>query len=150
MALVEDEKNIIDIDLQPIQKKKIRLNGDNNQIIELNLSDMQLGDRMTVELETLRKLATSFSKQEEVTAEDVQRVDKEMRDSLDRMFDSHIADICVPSGTLLDPIDGKLRYEYIIDKLLNLYTDNIRTEAQKIKQRVKKYTADKKKVVSKA
>lgn len=40
------QDDIIDVEIKPIKRKRFRLNGDNNKIIELNTSDLNISVRL--------------------------------------------------------------------------------------------------------
>lgn len=140
-----------DIDLSEIRKQRIRIDGDNNRIVELNLSDMGILNRLTEsypKLERLQEKAIKMS--ENVSGEDFDEVklgkdlkslDKEMRNIIDGIFDSKVSDVCVPNGTMFDPHGGMCKYEYVINALVQAYDANITAEAKKInKSGVAKHT----------
>lgn len=162
MALTEETKteDIVDIDLSPVRKKKFRIDGDNNRIIELNTSDVGMltrfadiypkldalaakGITVDAELEKLDKAEGEEETEEALksASESVKEIDKEMRNLIDELFDSNVSDICVPSGTMFDPFNGKLRYEYILEILFGYYTENISEEAKKMQKNVAKHTS---------
>ena len=68
-------------------------------------------------------------------------IDKKMREKLNYIFASDIADICEPTGNMYDPVGGEFRFEHIIDVLTTLYANNITTEFKKMQERVKKHTS---------
>lgn len=158
MSLAEDK--VIDIDLSPIKKSKIRINGDQNTIIELNLSDTRIIERLSTAYKNLQDLEKEvaelssnvnvdvedgneedFTKAADELAKSLAELDRKMRDEVDYLFDSKVSDICVPDGTMYDPHDGQFTFEYIIEQLSHLYTNNFNEEFEKMKKRVNKHTA---------
>lgn len=155
----EDVKNEVvvdgDIDLSVLRKKRFRIDGDNNRFVELNVSDMGIVSRLTEaypKLEKLREKAIKMSANasdedfdEVQLGKDIKALDKEMRDIIDSIFNSNISEVCVPDGTMFDPIFGKCAYEHVIGVLVDLYDKNISEEAKKIgkptvSKRTKTYT----------
>lgn len=137
------QDDIIDVEIKPIKRKRFRLNGDNNKIIELNTSDLNISVRLEKGWEELQKLANSVANvdtDEEDFSTLLQEYDKKMRDELDYIFDAKVADKASDGGTMYDPYGGVLRYEHILDTLLSLYTTNINKEFSAIKRRVSKHT----------
>ena len=150
--------DVIDIDLSVIRKKRFRIDHDDSRVIELNTSDLGILSRLRETYPKLIELAnTAFKDVPEVDsqAEDydfatdtattsmidaLENADKKMRELIDYIFDSDVSDICVPSGSMYDPINGAFRFEHIIDKLSALYETNISAEMSSISQRVKKHT----------
>ena len=150
--------DIIDIDLAVAKRKKFRLNGDNNLIIELNIADMGIVSRISEATPKLAKLQEKAIKIGEKSAEenegdatkaieafgkDLKEIDKEMRDIIDFVFDADISAKCAKDGTMYDLIDGQFRYDYIIEKFMNLYADNIQKEYKAVRNRVNKYAKKK-------
>lgn len=153
-----DNKNltndIIDIDLSPIKKKKFRINGDNNKVLMLNVSDMGVLTRYQESIDKLKKLvddATEYqTKAAEITEDDemikavsdfLKTQNEEICKIVDYIFDSDVSEICCDGGTMYDPINGQYRFEYIIESLLKLYENNLEDEYKKIKNRVDKHTS---------
>ena len=148
---------IRDIDFSAIAKQRFRIDGDNNKIIELNTSDAGLVSRLEKAEQKLIKLSKKADEYDkvEITEDNIEEaladlasklneIDNEMRELVDFIFDSPISNIIVDSGTMCDPIGGKLRYEHIIDTLLSLYESDLKREAnaisQKARMRANKYT----------
>ena len=137
------QDDIIDVEIKPIKRKKFRLNGDNNKIIELNTSDLNISVRLEKGWEELQKLANSVA--------DVDTDEEDFSTLLQEcggggggggnyIFDAKVADKASDGGTMYDPYGGVLRYEHILDTLLSLYTTNINKEFSAIKRRVRKHT----------
>ena len=150
--------DVIDISLEVIRKKRFRIDGDDTRILELNTSDLNILARLKEVYPKLIELAESSFKQlpdvdnesadydfmtDEATAQVIdalKRADKEMRDLVDYIFDSNVSEICAPSGSMYDPINGKFRFEHIIETLAPLYEADTSAELTKISKRVKKHT----------
>ena len=142
------EEKVIDLDLNPIQKTKIRIGGDQTRIIELNLSDMGIIDRFTTASKNLHKLADEVSGLSEVVIKEgednedalndisskLHELDQKMRKEIDFLFDSPVSDVCVPDGTMYDPHDGQFTFEYVIEALVKLYADTVKDEFAKVKK----------------
>lgn len=157
---VEDElttvipNDIIDVDLSVIKKKKFRINGDNSKILELNTSDMGIVTRLDESYQKLIDLQNSVAsladdvKDEDndrealsSTANKLNKIDGEMRELLDYIFQSNVSEICGSEGSMYDPINGTFRYEHIISTLIKLYENNLSKEFNKMKQNISKHTA---------
>ena len=144
MALTDKkpcEETVQDLNLGAIAKTRFRIDGDSSRILELNLSDMGIIPRLEAELKTLHKLVTTRFSTDELDPSVIEEVDKEMRASVDRIFQTNASEVCAPDGTMVDPINGQLRYEHIIDALTKLYEENINNEYKKMNERIKKHTA---------
>ena len=142
--------NVVDIDLSSIRKKKFRIDGDDDKILELNTSDMGILGRLQDsegKIAELTKVAVDNWPEEidENAMESAVKVfhdaDEGMRKIIDYIFDAPVSELCVPSGTMFDPIDGEFRYEHIMNIIGKLYETNITEEVTKVSARIKKHTA---------
>lgn len=139
------DKDVIDIEFKELQKKRFRLDRDNNRIIELDTSDMstirRLEEIYPKMMTMVNEAHTRIADDTEDVLETLERIDKEMRDMIDYAFNSKVADKACPEGTLYDPFNGKFRFEYIMDKLIGLYDSNLKSEYNMMQKRVNKHTA---------
>lgn len=148
------EESVIDVDLSPIRKKRFRINGDDEKILELNVSDLNIFVRLNDAYPKLDKLAhdaieklpdedadvTDLESTNEI-AKTLTEIDSEMRNLLDYIFDAPVSEVCASEGSMYDPFGGKLRYEHILETLSALYENNLNAEVKKMTQRVNKHTA---------
>ena len=143
--------NIIDIDLSATRKKRIRVDGDDNRILELDTSDMNIVVRLRDGYEKLESLMKEindlqFSDTGDIKTDitelgdAVEDIDTKMRNVLDEIFDSNVSEICAPSGSMYDMFNGEYRFEHILKALTPLYENNIDKEYEKMKKRVQKHT----------
>lgn len=146
MALTDETRqdDIIDINLDGVNRQRFRINGDPNSVIELNLSDLGIAER----LETgVKQLEEQMSKIAQLDADDTElssklkEADTAMRECIDYIFDYPVSAVCAKYGTMYDPKDGKFRYEHIIEGLTKLYNNNLNEEYKKFQNRIKKHTA---------
>lgn len=145
--------DIIDVDLSVIKKKKIRINGDDTKILELNISDMGIVSRLNAtypKLMALQDKVSTFGDIDDnmddqeamsIAAMQLTEIDGEMRKLLDELFQSNVSEVCGSDGSMYDPIDGTFRYEHIITALIKLYETNIEEEFKRMKARIEKHTA---------
>lgn len=153
----------VDLDISAIRKKRVRVNNDNDRIIELNISDLNIMNRLEVAYDKLNKMMDEVYKEvktpenpddmsDDETAE-IQKalaeIDKRMREQVDYIFDYPVSEACLYGGSMWDPIEGEFRYEHIITALLGLYENNLNSEFEKMKSRVDGKLQDHKKAVSK-
>ena len=75
-----------------------------------------------------------------VVVDSLKKADTDMRELIDYIFDSNVSDICAPSGSMYDPINGQFRFEHIIDTLSGLYETSVTSEIKKITSNVQKHT----------
>lgn len=148
------ENNVIDIDLSALRKKRIRINGDDSKIIELNVSDMGVVTRLQEAYDRLISLANTYNLQEEESKaeadddsfdetkaiETLRILDTEMRDLIDFIFQANVSEVCADDGTMADPINGQFRFEHIIEKFLAVYDKNFTEEFKRMSKNVKKRT----------
>ena len=150
--------NIVDIDLSAIRKKRFRIDGDDNRILELNTSDLNILPRLKETYPKLMELNNQVAELS-VNASEVDegdgfengefdnvidtlaKVDASMREMIDYIFDSNVSEVCAPSGSMYDPIDGQCRFEHIIGCLTNLYETDMSAEVAKLSKRTDKYTS---------
>jgi hypothetical protein len=136
------------IDLSVFRKKQFTIDGDENRILELDTSDLNIIKRIKEFYPKLQKLEEKlqnipdFKDDQFVDIADfLDDIDSEMRTAVDAIFDSNVCEVCVPNGSMYDPINGRLRYEILIDVLSKLYDENLSAEIKKVNKRVEKHTA---------
>lgn len=143
------KNDVVDINLNQIGKKRIRIDGDDSRILELNTSDLGIFGRLQKSEEDITQLTKdamenwpkeSDESSFEVTTKIFNTIDARMREILDFIFDAPVSELCAPNGTMFDPINGKLRYEHIMEIIGSLYESDITTEVDKMSARVKKHT----------
>ena len=149
--------DIIDLDLGVTRKKRFRIDGDDNRILELNTSDMGILQRISEvypKLNALQEkaghLMDGLSTDGEDTktvmqgvstmAERLREVDTEMRALLDQMFGAPVSELTAPDGSMYDPFNGSFRFEHIINVLMAQYEKNLQSEFKKMENQLKKHT----------
>lgn len=140
---IKNAPDIIDINIGGAKKQKFRINGNNDAIIELDLSDLGIVDRLRSGMEKLSEEMANIAalpNDDDNLSEMLKQADQKMREYVDYIFDYPVSAVCAKYGTMYDPKDGKFRYESIIDGLTKLYADNINAEYNKISQRLAKHT----------
>ena len=138
------------IDLKVLQKKKFTINGDENTILELNPSDMNVLVRLQENYPHITDFIAEFKDieiKEDNTEEDIAQaaeklkfIDSKMRTTIDTIFDTNVCEVCCPTLSLFTLIGGKFAYEYIIDAISALYEDELQKEFKKVEARIKKHT----------
>lgn len=144
--------DIQDVDISVVRKQRFRFNHDNSMILELNTSDMGVFARLKSAYERLNKLMeevgtviSDMPEDDDVTGMDkvvetLDKLDKGMKKEVDYIFDAPVSSVLCRDGSMYDPIDGMFRYEHIIDKISNLYENNLSREFGKMRQRVNSRT----------
>ena len=148
--------NIIDISVDN-HRQQIRLNNDDNRIIEIDLADPNILTRLHDGVREMEKLLThrdelraeisstetdtdTGREQFLATVNEFSSMEAKMRIIINDIFDY---DVCTPflgRASIFSVKDGTFMYEVIIDTLLNLYEQSIQAESQKIKERFSKHT----------
>ena len=152
----EPVEDIQDINLSAIKKKRFRINGDPNKILELNTSDLGISSRLSSAYERLTKNMEEVGEilsglpddeseltdeKEEIIQEKLQEIDAKMKKEMDYIFDAPVSEICCDGGSMYDPFEGMFRFEHIIDALTKLYETNLNSEFSKMKRRVSAKTS---------
>lgn len=160
-VVANETEDIIDLDLSVTKKKRFRFDKDNNRILELNTSDMNILARMSEAYPKLKEQQEKAAKlmegieikdDETVTdsevAEDMitvgerlRAIDKDMRDLIDFMFNANVSEVAAPDGSMYDPYEGSFRFEYIITLLIKQYENNLHSEFTKMSRQMEKHTA---------
>lgn len=134
--------DIIDIDLSVTRKKRFRIDGDNDRILELNTSDLTIIDRLENVYPKLDELCKAVGELDtESSNKSFREIDTQMRDLMDYLFDCNVSTICAPSGSMFDPLGGSFRFEHIIESLIKLYEENLTSELKRVQNRVKLHTS---------
>jgi hypothetical protein len=153
--------DIIDLDLSVTKRKRFRFDHDDNRIVDLNTSDMNIIGRMTESYPKLEELQQRASKlmdgiktdsDEEdneasavadmrTVSDRLKDIDKDMRDLIDFMFDAPVSQAAAPDGSMYDPYNGSFRFEYIIAVLITQYEKNLQTEFNKMAKQMDIHTA---------
>lgn len=142
---------VIDIDLSVTARKRFRIDGDNDRILELNTSDTSIVGRLQETYPKLQELAQKAASMIELdesgevadlssVADVLKETDAQMREYIDYIFDADVSAKCAPDGYMWDPFNGKFRFEHIIETIGNLYGQNYTSEFNRLSSRVKKHT----------
>lgn len=149
------------IDLSATRKKcfNVDLGSGSYRVLEIDTSDMTIINRLEQLYPKLQKLSQEAAlKQLDLKDNDNERVitklsqaltkiDAQMREIVDEIFNSNVSEVCAPSGSMFDPFNGEFRFEHIIDKISALYRNNVNDEfkkmAAKMRKRTSKYTKGK-------
>lgn len=152
--------DIIDIDLSVTKKKKFRFDKDDNRILEMDTSDLNIISRMSDAYPKLMALQEKASKLMDgidvdseadnnveaafremgTMSERLKDIDKDMRDLIDFIFDTNASEITAPSGSMYDPFHGNYRFEYIIEVLMKQFETNLQSEYAKMTKQMAAHT----------
>lgn len=148
--------DIQDLSIESVKLKRFRINGDNNAILELNTADLGISHRLPEAYDKLNAIMEEVANElsvlpkdsEEITDEDARKVgenlkklDKNMREQIDYIFDAPVSEVCLPHGSMYDPYQGMYQYEHIIDAITTLYETNLNHEFNLMRKRVAERTA---------
>lgn len=151
------ENDIIDLEISCIERKKIRINGDNNKILLLNVNDNNVIVRYSETLPKLESLKEDFKQlsntkiDDNFNAEDftefanrAKEIDDKMKSYMDYIFNAKVADMCSDGGSMYDFLDnGLMRWETILAALIKFYGETITKnveQAKKLKELTSKYS----------
>lgn len=142
---INSTSSIIDLNIDGVAKTRIRINGDNNSILELNLSDLGIAERLETGYQKLQKNVKKIS-EFDIESDDIssklREIDNDMREVVDYIFDSNVSEVCCKSGTMFDLKNGVYKFENILEALTKLYSDTLNSEYKAMKRRVQQ-NADK-------
>jgi hypothetical protein len=163
ISQTEDIKNevaedIIDLDLSVTRKKRFRFDKDNNRILELNVSDMNIMSRISeaypklkAQQEKAGKLMEGIEVDDDsedgieksmaTMSERLKAIDNDMRELIDYMFNAPVSAVAAPDGSMYDPYEGSFRFEYIITLLIQQYENNLQAEFKKMSKQMERHTA---------
>lgn len=142
-----------------VNKQRYTVGGDLDKVIELDTSDLNIVNRLSKAVPELNKLTDKWEKANESaealsTAEDadsalkhskefsdnMDAMEKAVRQILDDIFDSPVADTILGNTSAFSPVNGYYKFEHIINSLVKCYEQNIQDEAPKFNARkVEKY-----------
>ncbi len=132
-------------------REKFFIDGDENRAIELDINDVNLVNRLTDAIPKMQALdkrwselnvAANAMKTGDNVEENLEEINKfsstfksietEIRAILDDTFDSPgMSDTILGTTSAFSPVNGKFKYEQIIDVLVGLYENSIKREAEK-------------------
>lgn len=150
------ENDVIDISLESVRRKRFRIDKDDNRILELDTTDLTIVDRLQSAYDKLTEIINTAFKNDLPDAENIDSIkdegvtsfiesfkaaDTDIRAVMDSIFNSNVSEVCAPTGSMLDPINGKFRFEHIFDTLIPLYETDIASEMTKFNARIQKHTS---------
>lgn len=148
------------------KKKRFSVGGDPNVVIEFDPSDLGVANRLSKALPKFKELEDEWKdlnaeaeSLETTNIEDEQgaetakttiesisikldKLEKDVRDLLDNVFDSAVADKLLGNSSAFSPVNGYLKYEHIITAMLKCFEQHVQDEAPKFNARkvTQKYT----------
>lgn len=149
--------DVIDVEINAIKKQRFRFNS--GKIVELNVRDLTISYRLKEVYDNLNTMMEQVGEKLSSIPEDdltgdivesgvvdkvidsLKEIDGAMRKEIDKLFDAPISEAVYPHGSMYDPIGGVFAYEHILDKVSQLYENELHNEFSKLKQRVANRTA---------
>ena len=124
-----------------IRKKSFAIDGDENRVIYLDPSDMGIISRIEEFDKQIEQVLVRLKDvPSDKLGETIKEVDKELRERIDKVFDSEVCAVCVPSGTMVDAVDGRFKFEIVVEALSDIYTSTIASEMKKVTARIQTHT----------
>lgn len=125
--------------------KEYAVNGDENNVIRINVSDLNISKRYQEASEKIEKLAEKYKNVSKPTPEQLAEADKEVRTQLNYVFDS---DVCTPAfgnTNCFSPVaDGHFLFEAFMEAFLPLIQQDMQATANASKihigNKTEKYT----------
>ena len=154
------ENNIQTLDIDIDTRKKFAVNGDLTRVIAIDTSDIGVIERLRDAMHKMNSLQQKFDKisksatgleeraksveyiEDDVPgftqdvdtfSNDLAELESAMRELIDGIFDSpNLCDIILGKSSIFSPVNGRMKYEQIIDTLVKLYETNISAEVNKL------------------
>ena len=136
------DNKIIDLNIEGSKRTQFRINGNDKKMLELDLSDLGIADRLEkgyVQLKDVIQEITDYDG--DSAGAFLKEEDEKMRKIMDYIFDSDVSELCCPYGTMFDLVNGKYKFEIILDTLTKLYETNLNDEYKLMKKRIEDKTS---------
>lgn len=133
-------------------KKSFTIDGDENRVIYLDTADVGIVKRFNDSISQINELEKKWEKLTDMSTDNegdyvdfttlFAEVERDIRDIIDRIFDSPVSDTILGNSSAFSPVGGNYKFEQIINTLIGLYEADIKNEADKInKAHISKHTA---------
>ena len=124
--------------------KRLSINSDENRIITINPTDIAVISRYNEVLPKLDELTEKYRNTEnptpEKTAEIISELDRKARDFIDYIIGSPVSDTVFGTANCLSCAGGQTIFENFLTAYMEYMTPAIKSEYEKSKNRVEKYT----------
>ena len=150
------ETTMKNIDLAIRSKEKFTINGNENDVIELNTADVGITARYAKVIPRINGIPTFQVRNEEDVdnldldldtdptgekfSSEWDRINNEIKDVINFVYDYDVCSVCAKSGSMFDLMGGQFRFEVIMETLFNLYDTTITDETKKLSKRIQKHT----------
>lgn len=128
------------------------IDGDKDKKIYLYTNDMGIIGRIQETVPKINELESKYVKlyldtSDNTKTEDeqirefsdgIKSIDADLRDCINYIFDYDVCSVILPSGTMVNLKDGEYIFSIIVSSLLELYSDTIVEETEKLVAKMKK------------
>lgn len=121
--------------------KRLAINGDENRIITINPTDIAVIKRYNEVIPQLDELSEKYKEiPQEKTVEAISELDKKAREFIDYIIGSSVSETVFGTANCLSYAGGQTIFENFLTAYMNYMTPAIKSEYEKSKKRIEKYT----------
>lgn len=121
--------------------KHLAINGDENRIITINPTDIAVIKRYNEVIPQLDELSEKYKEiPQEKTVEAISELDKKAREFIDYIIGSPVSETVFGTANCLSYAGGQTIFENFLTAYMNYMTPAIKSEYEKSKKRIEKYT----------
>lgn len=121
--------------------KHLAINGDENRIITINPTDIAVIKRYNEVIPQLDELSEKYKEiPQEKTVEAISELDKKAREFIDYIIGSPVSGTVFGTANCLSYAGGQTIFENFLTAYMNYMTPAIKSEYEKSKKRIEKYT----------
>lgn len=121
--------------------KRLAINGDENRIITINPTDIAVIKRYNEVIPQLDELSEKYKEiPQEKTVEAISELDKKAREFIDYIIGSPVSETVFGTANCLSYAGGQTIFENFLTAYMNYMTPTIKSEYEKSKKRIEKYT----------
>lgn len=121
--------------------KHLAINGDENRIITINPTDIAVIKRYNEVIPQLDELSEKYKEiPQEKTVEIISELDKKAREFIDYIIGSSVSETVFGTANCLSYAGGQTIFENFLTAYMNYMTPAIKSEYEKSKKRIEKYT----------
>lgn len=121
--------------------KHLAINGDENRIIIINPTDIAVIKRYNEVIPQLDELSEKYKEiPQEKTVEAISELDKKAREFIDYIIGSPVSETVFGTANCLSYAGGQTIFENFLTAYMNYMTPAIKSEYEKSKKRIEKYT----------
>lgn len=126
-------------------RKRLAINGDESRIITVNPTDISIVSRYSETVPKLEELVKKYSEiKSEITIDEAVKInnelDAEAKKFIDYIVGSPVSDVAFGTANCLSYAGGQTIFENFLTAYMEYMEPNIKSEYEKSKKRVSKYT----------